>query len=38
MINESSQIEVEHVICGGGLVGALWALYLRRKATSVAIF
>jgi kynurenine 3-monooxygenase len=28
----------DHIICGGGLVGSLWALYLRKRNYSVAIF
>ena len=30
--------EYEHIVCGAGLVGVLWALYLRRRSESVAIF
>lgn len=28
----------DHIICGGGLVGALWALFLRKRSHSIAIF
>lgn len=28
----------DHVVCGGGLVGVLWALYLKRMSNSVAVF
>ena len=30
--------EYDHIVCGAGLVGVLWALYLRRRTPSVAIF
>lgn len=28
----------DHIIVGGGLVGALWALYLRKRSHSIAVF
>jgi glycine/D-amino acid oxidase-like deaminating enzyme len=28
----------DHIVCGGGLVGALWALFLRKRSHSIAIF
>ena len=37
MIYEAEE-EYEHIICGAGLVGVLWALYLRRRSESIAIF
>ena len=37
MVYEAEE-EYEHIICGAGLVGVLWGLYLRRRSESVAIF
>lgn len=28
----------DHIVCGGGLVGALWALFLRKRSHSIAVF
>lgn len=28
----------DHIIVGGGLVGALWALFLRKRSHSIAVF
>ena len=28
----------DHIICGGGLVGSLWALFLKKRGYSVAVF
>lgn len=36
---KSTQLKhYDHIICGGGLVGALWALFLRKRSQSIAIF
>lgn len=28
----------DHIVVGGGLVGALWALFLRKRSVSIAVF
>lgn len=38
MNKEKLEMEFEHVVCGGGLVGIVWALYLKRRSDSVAVF
>lgn len=38
MQEEGLTMQVEHLVCGGGIVGILWALYLKRMSNSVAVF
>lgn len=37
-MNHSHIKHYDHIVVGGGLVGALWALFLRKRSHSIAVF